>query len=954
MALQEYEYGDDFVEVKRVSYAGNIYGSSDLDLEKAHSRPLNRRLKRDRAESVSFSPQDTYGEPTHSEVDDSLDEVAHFNNKLHQFESSFRNPRGRERAPLPTRMWDMHSSLDVGRPMNDPQDSYDDSIQMQPLPEELQEAAVMEDLLSLLMGFNGRYLSFNQSLHPKAWRMAIDARNGVIIPGWMSPTLQSMVERFIPLVLMHKRVKYFTTTYSQRQAGVVNQALCAAIVSLIKDFYSHITTLENLVRLSTKSDPYTLPKMWQHLYPKTQTFERLVHLVDDIQKVDLPRPKQPPSASKLGDIEGGFATAADDMSNRDAEGAEIAEDGMPESEQEDSDEEEYEHFPDERFVVRGGYTLNIISDMIRFRGGDISSRQLYEYLLTKASVPFMQMLSHWLNTGELEDSKSDMAGEFMVCKDGDGVTGRTFIDADGIEDFGGKSIMPNTDNLCYVSIAERTPAFLRPYADKIVRTGEYLNMLRAYGVDLRALELKPAESADSDEMDRSSDISMANARALQLSEGSPNGLLNPQMLMREIDQAYQRANRALLDILFKDGKIMAYMSAVKRYMLFEKSDFLTHFLDLAKDETGRQQKDMSTSRLQSFLDLALLNPASVSHDDPLKDIVKVTIDTVELVDALKMINATNTSDQTSFSSTSHRISRDVALTPAMSARSGSTGVSFLGTSLVSDDFMSGNMFIGLQLQIPFPIDIVLDKVSMKKYKVLNRLLMALKQTEQNLVSSWLTSLQFEDQPFAAASGQKALGSAKIEGLRRKVLISMNTMRHRILVCIQQMMHYYFWDVIEPQWEKMTELMRKSKTVDELCSIHTQHLDTILRKCGLNATKLPKVVVKLLERSNRFNSLVNTVVSKPALFRIANTASEKNTVAGRLLAEMNKDSMNPETQQHTLSSFNESLVKYNVEWLHQLNTVVRALNHYARKYDESYLTLAVRLDCNQGDESSIGN
>ncbi|KAJ1816140.1 gamma tubulin complex Spc97/GCP2 subunit Alp4, partial [Coemansia sp. RSA 2598] len=931
----------------------------------AYAQPAIRRLKRDRAESVSFSPQDTYGEPTHSEADDSLDEPAYFNSKYHQFESSFRNPRGRERAPLPTRVWDMHSALDVVRPANDPLDSYDDGIQMQPLPEDLQEVALMEDLLSLLMGFNGRYLSFNQSLHPKAWRLEIDARSGVIVPGWISPTLRSMVEKLIPLVLMHKRVKYFTTAYSQRQAGVVNQALCAAIVSLVKDFYSHITTLENLVRLSTKSDPYTLPKMWQHLYPKMQTFERLVHLVDDIQKVDLPRPKQPSSASKLGDIEGGFATAADGISPRDAEGAEIAEDGMPESEHEETDdEEEYEYFPEERFVVRGGYTLNIISDMIRFRGGDLSSRQLYEYLLTKASVPFMQMLSHWLNTGELEDNRSDMAGEFMVCKDGDGVTGRTFIDADGAEDFGGKSIMLNTDSLCYVSIAERTPAFLRPYADKIVRTGEYLNMLRAYGVDMRALELKPAQSADSDDMDRSSDVSMANARALQLSEGSPNGLLNPQMLMREIDQAYQRANKALLNILFKDGKIMAYMSAVKRYMLFEKSDFLTHFMDLAKDETGRQQKDMSASRLQSFLDLALLNPASVSHDDPLKDIVKVALDTVELVDALRMINAANNSDHAGLSSSSssslHRMSRDAALTPAMSTRSGSVGASFLGMSLVSDDFLSGNMFVGLQLQVPFPIDIVLDKVSMKKYKVLNRLLMALKQTEQNLVSSWLTSLQFEDQwvevPAAShdqAPDQKSQSSAKIEGLRRKVLINMNTMRHRILVCIQQMMHYYFWDVIEPQWEKMMDLMRRAKTVDELCSIHTQHLDTILRKCGLNATKLPKVIVKLLERSNKFNSLVSTVISKPALFRIANSASEKNTVAGRLLAEMNKDSMTPEAQQHTLSSFNENLIKYNIDWLHQLNTVVRALNHYARKYDESYLTLAVRLDCNQGDDGGIG-
>ncbi|KAJ2481311.1 gamma tubulin complex Spc97/GCP2 subunit Alp4 [Coemansia sp. RSA 2131] len=907
MSGLEHDYGDDFVEVKR-GHSGHPQYTGEPEF----MLPALRRSQRDRADSVSFTPQDSYGRPTLSEAGDSGDEMAYFSTKHHQFESSFRSIRGRERAPLAPRLWDMRRTMHVQTDADENEEhgsSYDNEVELRALQPEKQELAIVEDILSLLIGVSGRYISFRHPAHSTAWRLPLSIEDALIAPMWINPTLAQMANKILPLVLMHKRIECFTTTYAQRRAGVVNQALCAAIRIVLKDYYAMISTLENLERTSIDSSPYTLQQMWYHLYPQMQTFERLVHLVDAIQVIDLPPPN-----TILEDVpreDDGFTTLAD-KNNVESEAEDLpGDDGMAASDYSDTE-------PNEQFVVRGGHTLNIISNLIKLRGGDSSTRQLYEFLLTKASVPFLQMLSHWLCTGELEDSKPGEPGrEFMVASDNDGVSARTFIDTESMDV--DNRLRQDTRRLGFVSVPELTPAFLLPYATKIVRTGEYLNILRVNGVNLRTLD-----KLDIGALSLNTPVTTADQ-----SDNGMGGLLNPQMLMRQTDQAYLRANQALLDILFKDGKMMAYMGAVKRYLLFEKSDFMTHFLDLAKVEISRQPKDMSTNRLQSFLELALLNPASVSHDDPLKDIVRVSLESVDLIDTLKVINTSGSSGDASTMISNQRVQE--------------SGV-FVDTSILSDNFLTGDMFIALELQVPFPFTIVLDKVALNKYKALSRLLLSLKQTEQNLVSSWLINLKLEDPPVTPQGKDP-----KLEAMRRTVFLRIHTMRHRILISVQQILYYCFWDVIEPQWERMTRLMTSATTVDDLCKIHMHHLDLMFQQCGLTAPKLPKIIIELLKRANKFVGAAYKVMSKSALFPVAASAASKSTVSGRVLDKMHKGEMDPDAQLKELQLIVESLAKLDKYWTEQLKILLKALNHYARKFEESYLTLAVRLDCNRSDD-----
>ncbi|KAJ2379659.1 gamma tubulin complex Spc97/GCP2 subunit Alp4 [Coemansia sp. RSA 2603] len=451
-------------------------------------------------------------------------------------------------------------------------------------------------------------------------------------------------------------------------------------------------------------------------------------------------------------------------------------------------------------------------------------------------------------------------------------------------------------------------------------------------------------------MEQSSDVYAASGRAFELTDSSPDGLVNPQVLMQRVDRAYLKANQAILSVMFGAGKdIMKCLGAIKQYLLFEKSDFLTHFLDLIDDEQKRKSTEMSKERLQSLLDVALHNPASVAHGDPYMEKVQVTLDLLSLIDTIKRANSDGTLDGASNSAISlHRLSRDTAI----------AGTSSLGLSMTGDNFVTGDTYIGFDLKLEFPQTILLTPVTMGKYRALNRFLMTLKLTEQHLLSSWLSNLKFEDPRLAMPTAGSRDGAAslendaKTESMRRSLLINIHTTRHRILICIQQMMYYYFWDVIEPQWEKMVDLMKKARTMDELKEIHKQHLDVIFQQCGLTAGKLPKITVELIKRSDRFVSEISRMISsKPALFRVANTASDKVTSLGQRLAALDKASLASESPQQILATFNNKVASINREWSDQLKIMVRALNHYARKYDESYLTLAARLSYESNDNYS---
>jgi gamma-tubulin complex component 2 len=95
-------------------------------------------------------------------------------------------------------------------------------------------------------------------------------------------------------------------------------------------------------------------------------------------------------------------------------------------------------------------------------------------------------------------------------------------------------------------------------ADKILRTGKYLNVIRECGRDVSFPEAEPITY---------------HVRERNFTE--------------TIERAYTFASRAVLDLLMGEMQLMERLRSIKRYFLLEQGDFFVQFMDAADGTEGR-------------------------------------------------------------------------------------------------------------------------------------------------------------------------------------------------------------------------------------------------------------------------------------------------------------------------------------------------------------------------------
>lgn len=79
--------------------------------------------------------------------------------------------------------------------------------------------------------------------------------------------------------------------------------------------------------------------------------------------------------------------------------------------------------------------------------------------------------------------------------------------------------------------------------------------------------------------------------------------------------------------LYVEGRVRLYVQqpwhrSIKRYFLMDQGDFFVHFMDLTEEELRKPVEDITPTRLEALLELALR--MSTANTDPFKDDLKVS------------------------------------------------------------------------------------------------------------------------------------------------------------------------------------------------------------------------------------------------------------------------------------------------------------------------------------------
>ena len=610
-----------------------------------------------------------------------------------------------------------------------------------------QEAAIIEDLLFVFMGFEGQYVRYTDSYQPQEEKSKLAGPQYRILPG-LDPSLRDLAASMLKMATHYAAVEAFVEVQSREEFGSVNHALCAAMRSLLKDYLILIAQLEH--QMLTNSS-FTLHLLSLHTKTTSHMMFQLYNVAHEILKEN----------SMLEDDDDDDLDRSDDFEN------------ILESLREGKDAANVG-----KKVCKGGSVLRLITKRLAAMSGDPAARDLLSRLLRESSKPYMAMLNEWLHHGNVRDPHA----EFLI-KEQKSIR-REGLEQDYTDEYWEKRYTIRNDVI---------PPQLESVKDKVLLAGKYLNVVRECGgVDIGK------------DMDKDANLphTFDDARFLD-----------------NVNSAYAFANSSLLTLLLTTHALPSRLRSLKHYFFLDRSEFLSYFLELSTSELKKPAKSVNTGKLQSLLDIVLRQPGSVAAEDPFKEDVKVVMSDISLTGWLMQ----------------------VVNVKGLDADGGSiTGYTPAAASVMGDEKdISGFEALSLDYAVPFPLSLVVSRVTLTRYQLLFRYILSLRHLETLLVSSWTEHSK-------VTTWHRKSSDRRIEFWKRRAWC----LRSRMLCFVQQLLYFCTSEVIEPNWvafmsrlnsaessEDAVEGPKVKRTVDELMQDHVDFLATCLKECMLTNSKL---------------------------------------------------------------------------------------------------------------------
>jgi gamma-tubulin complex component 2 len=517
----------------------------------------------------------------------------------------------------------------------------------------------------------------------------------------------------------------------------------------------------------------------------------------------------------------------------------------------------------------------------------------------------MAMLNEWLHHGGIKDPHS----EFLV-KEQRSIK-RERLDQDYTDEYWEKR---------YTIRDALVPPQLEAVKDKVLLAGKYLNVVRECGgVDVS----KRVEDA-------------------------PTSFDDPRFL-DNVNSAYASANSSLLNLLLTTHQLPARLRSLKHYFFLDRSDFFTYFLEMGELELKKPAKHVNVGKLQSLLDLATRHAGSVAVEDPYKEDIKVQINDVGLTNWLMKIVNVQGLDQEAATSISN-------YTPANT------------DNITNDKDITGYQALVFDYNMPFPLSLVVSRVTLTRYQLLFRFLLSLKHLETDLGKCW--GEQGKNSMWKHRSK-----NPRIEQWKRRAW----TLRARMMVFVQQLTYYCTAEVIEPNWVSLMSRLKKEgkaseemtgegvkRTVDELMQDHVDFLATCLKECMLTNSKLLKVDFTLVYppmklMTNTYTQINNKIMSTCNMFAtftyslsrylITSDPDLVQTVNEAIASHAKHPSQTSTSQSNhkhvvfdpqRLDKMFDMLTKYEDSFTRHLKILLDTLNYLAATETVVFLQLCARL------------
>ncbi|OMJ86157.1 hypothetical protein SteCoe_12356 [Stentor coeruleus] len=336
-------------------------------------------------------------------------------------------------------------------------------------------------------------------------------------------------------------------------------------------------------------------------------------------------------------------------------------------------------FVEEAEHQKGGALLNTLFKSM-LSASDAIHKKLFAFLLEKASVPYLEMLSKWIHFGEIEDPYE----EFLIKEH------KELSKENLHKDFNDKY----WDERFEFREAQ-IPLFLQKLTAKVLFTGKYLNVIRECG---RVIHCPYSEELDPKK----------NTKLL-------SNIGNQREFLEPIEHAYDWASKQLLNLILEEQQLLNRLKSIKHYFFLDHGDFFVHFMDSAQEELEKHASAVSREKLESLLDLSLRT--SSANSDPFKDDLSCELHTYTLSEQLYAM---------------HNISGNQA------------GSEDMQPIFTMPQIFKGLETFVLDYKVRWPLTLIISRKALTKYQLIFRHLFFCKYVERQLSNTWILHQSTKD------------------------------------------------------------------------------------------------------------------------------------------------------------------------------------------------------------------
>lgn len=481
---------------------------------------------------------------------------------------------------------------------------------------------------------------------------------------------------------------------------------------------------------------------------------------------------------------------------------------------------------------KGGALLNRMENLLQMEFlGDQRAKIIFCYLYEHSAIPYMEMLSGWVEDGSLNDPYE----EFMI---------------EERKKIPGVALLNNVID----PMEEDSLSWKSWY---ILRDEHVLNVLKTHDTEFSGKNNNNDRSIGSGLVQKIlttgkywnaiASCHHRDKRAVQLVTRSPRGVLEsnrveaPSLtygmvsveLEKYINHEYSMASRTLFNIVMRDYQTREVLAFMKRYFLLDQGDFFVHFLDMAEDELLQEMSDISRSRVHNWMTMSIqMSGGTASGESVTESLI------FDFVSSLKAEFATQSliNHLDALHDFEGGIKTYEVKTPSRHMYGGANK-GLTGVEAFMLDFT----------KMPFPLSLILSRSTIRNYQLMFRHLFFAKHVERRLVGTWLDHQMIKEY----TSLRKDLGQTYC-------------LRQRMLHFMQNFVYYMMFEVIEPNFLHMESQLlgqtRKSEdrfefstekvpvntqTVDDVLRIHNDFVQNTLKECLLTNRDLIRTLTKLM-------------------------------------------------------------------------------------------------------------